>query len=84
MLVEGNRIKVRYSRKLAENGDRDLVGRSGIVTKTIMSEGRLVGVFADFRTMRRTKNRFIPVNAIEEHDHINRLRVMGVLKTTVL
>ena len=84
MLKIGDKITIRHSIQLAKKGNSMLVNKSGVVTKVICSNGKLLGAFADIKVMRRVKNYYIPSESIEGPESINRVRTLSILKTTVL
>lgn len=84
MLKPGDKITVRYSKKIAQTGNLILVNRTGIITKAIYMGDKLTGVYADIQVMRRLRNYYIPGDSIEGVDEINRLRTLSLLKSTIL
>lgn len=84
MLKVGDAITIRYSKKLASDGNNLLTNRVGIVTSLKMSGGKLVGVYADVKVMRRTRNYYIPLASIEGPEEVNRIRTLSLLKSTTL
>lgn len=84
MLKVGDTITVRYSKKLAQNGNSLLVNRTGKVTRVLTSNGEVVGVRADVTVMRKTRNFYIPVSSIDGSDEINRMMSLNILKSTIL
>lgn len=84
MLKIGDKITIRYSKKLAQNGNNLLVNRLGIVTRVLTNAGNIIGVYADVRVMRKLRNYYIPIDSIEGVDEINKLRALSILKSTIL
>lgn len=84
MLQIGDKITVRSSTGLMKKGLNVLINKTGVVTRTLYSQGRLLGAYADIKVMRRVRNYYIPIESIEGPDSINRMRTIGILKTTVL
>lgn len=84
MLKVGDKITIRYSKKLAQNGNNLLVNRIGVVTRLLFNAGNLIGVYADVKVMRRNRNYYIPYSSIEGCNEINKLRVLSILKSTIL
>lgn len=84
MLKIGDKITIRYSKKLAQNGNNLLVNRVGVVTRILTNAGNIIGVYADVRVMRKLRNYYIPINSIEGVDEINKLRALSILKSTIL
>lgn len=84
MLKPGDRITVRYSKKLASKGNNLLVNRTGTVTRLVMISGKLIGVYADILVMRRKRNYYIPADSISGCNEINKIRVLSLLKSTIL
>lgn len=84
MLKIGDKITIRYSKKLAQNGNNLLVNRVGVVTSILTNAGNIIGVYADVRVMRKLRNYYIPINSIEGVDEINKLRALSILKSTIL
>lgn len=84
MLKVGDQITIRYSKKLAQDGNNLLTNRIGIVSSLRMSGGNLIGVYADVKVMRRTRNYYIPLASIEGPEDINRIRTLSILKSTIL
>lgn len=84
MLRKGNKITVRYSDQLAQAGNKNLVGKTGIITKVMLGKGILGGVYADVKVFRKTKNFYIPQQSVESSEDINKARVSSLLKNTVL
>lgn len=80
----GDKITIRYSKKLAVNGNSLLTNRTAIVTRIIVTNGNLTGVYADVRVARRLKNYYIPVASIDGADEVNKIRVLSLLKSTIL
>lgn len=83
-LAIGDKITIRQSKLLAKNGNDMLVNKTGIVTRMLKIGNNLIGVYADVRIMRKIKNYYIPSNSIESADDINKTRVLGILKSTIL
>lgn len=84
MLKVGDEITIRYSKKLAQDGNNLLTNRTGIVSALKISNGNLVGVYADVKVMRRMRNYYIPLASIEGPEDINRIRTLSILKSTIL
>ena len=84
MIKIGDKITIRNSKILAQNELNSLVNKTGVVTKILNSQGRLLGVYADVKVMRRVRNYYIPVESIEGPDSINRVRSLSILKSTIL
>lgn len=84
MLKVGDKITIRYSKKLAQEGNNLLTNRIGIVSSLRMSNGNLIGVYADVKVMRRMRNYYIPLASIEGPEDINRIRTLSILKSTIL
>lgn len=84
MLRIGDKITIRNSKNLAKKGLNVLVDKTGTVTKIINSQGRLLGVYADIKVMRRIRNHYIPIESIEGPDSINRVRTLSIIKATIL
>lgn len=84
MLKVGDKITIRYSKKLAQDGNNLLTNRMGVVSALKMSNGNLVGVYADVKVMKRMRNYYIPLASIEGPEDINRIRTLSILKSTIL
>lgn len=84
MIAPGDKITVRYSKKLAQSRNLLLVGRLGIVTRVIANGEKLSGVYADVKVMKRLRSYYIPGDSIEGVDEINQLRTLSILKSTIL
>ena len=84
MLKVGDKITIRYSKKLAQDGNSLLTNRMGVVSALKMSGGNLIGVHADVMVMRRIRNYYIPLASIEGPEDINRIRTLSILKSTIL
>lgn len=84
MLKKGESITIRYSDQLARNGNALLANKVGVITRILMHNGCLAGVYVDVKLQRRTKNFYIPFKSIEGPDDITRLRALAILKTTKL
>lgn len=83
-LKVGDRVTIRYSKKLEQNGNSLLTNRTGIVTRILFTGGNLTGAYVDVKVMRRTRNYYIPISSIEGPDLINKMRTLSILKSTVL
>lgn len=66
------------------NGLSNLVNKTGVITRILNSQGKLLGVYADVKVMRKMRNYYIPVESIEGPDSINRVRTLSILKSTIL
>lgn len=84
MLKPGDEITIRFSKQLANEGHAFLDNRIGVVSGLKMSKGKLVGVYADVKVMRRKRNYFIPLASIEGPKDINKIRTLSILKSTIL
>lgn len=84
MLKIGDKITVRYSKKLAQKYKGFLINRVGEVQKLNYSNGELTGVYVTVMIANKPKKYYIPKDSIECCDEINRLRVLGILKSTIL
>lgn len=84
MLKVGDKITIRYSKKLAQEGNNLLTNRMGVVSALRTSNGNLIGVYADVKVMKRIRNYYIPLASIEGPEGINRIRTLSILKSTVL
>lgn len=84
MLRIGDKITIRSSKNLMRNGLSNLVNKTGVITRILNSQGKLLGVYADVKVMRRMRNYYIPVESIEGPDSINRVRTLSILKSTIL
>lgn len=84
MIKVGDKITIRNSKELARKELNVLVNKTGVITKILISQGRILGVYADVKVMRRVRNYYIPVESIEGPDSINRVRSLSILKSTVL
>lgn len=84
MLKVGDKITIRYSKKLAQNGHNLLTNRTGTITRVLIAGGNLIGVYADVKAMRRIRNFYIPAASIEGGDEVNKIRVLSLLKSTIL
>ena len=84
MLKIGDKITIRSSKNLARNGLNILVNKTGTITRILNSQGRLLGVYADVKVMRKIRNYYVPIESIEGPDSINRIRTLSILKSTVL
>ena len=80
----GDRVTIRYSKKLEQNGNSLLTNRTGIVTRILFTGGNLTGAYVDVKVMRRVRNYYIPISSIEGPDLINKMRTLSILKSTVL
>lgn len=83
-LKVGDRVTIRYSKKLEQNGNSLLTNRTGIVTRILFTGGNLTGAYVDVKVMRRVRNYYIPISSIEGPDLINKMRILSILKSTVL
>lgn len=83
-LKVGDRVTIRYSKKLEQNGNSLLTNRTGIVTRILLTGGNLTGAYVDVKVMRRVRNYYIPISSIEGPDLINKMRTLSILKSTVL
>lgn len=83
-LKPGDKITIRYSKKLEQNGNGLLINRVGEVTRVVYAQGQVVGAYVDIKTMRRVKSYYIPVSSIEGPDDINRIRNLVMLKSIIL
>ena len=83
-LKVGDRVTIRYSKKLEQNGNSLLTNRTGIVTRILFTGGNLTGAYVDVKVMRRVRNYYIPISSIEGPDLINKMRTISILKSTVL
>jgi hypothetical protein len=83
-LKVGDRVTIRYSKKLEQNGNSLLTNRTGIVTRILFTGGNLTGAYVDVKVMRRVRNYYIPISSIEGPDLINKMRTLSILKSTVL
>lgn len=83
-LKVGDRVTIRYSKKLEQNGNSLLTNRTGIVTQILFTGGNLTGAYVDVKVMRRVRNYYIPISSIEGPDLINKMRTLSILKSTVL
>lgn len=83
-LKVGDRVTIRYSKKLEQNGNSLLINRTGIVTRILFTGGNLTGAYVDVKVMRRVRNYYIPISSIEGPDLINKMRTLSILKSTVL
>lgn len=83
-LKVGDRVTIRYSKKLEQNGNSLLTNRTGIVTRILFIGGNLTGAYVDVKVMRRVRNYYIPISSIEGPDLINKMRTLSILKSTVL
>lgn len=84
VLKTGDEITIRYSKKLAQNGNNMLTNKTGIVTRVLMAGGNMVGAYVDVKVMRRIRNYYIPISSIEGPEEINKIRTLSILKSTVL
>lgn len=84
VLKTGDEITIRYSKKLAQNGNNMLTNKTGIVTRVLMTGGNMVGAYVDVKVMRRIRNYYIPISSIEGPEEINKIRTLSILKSTVL
>lgn len=84
MLKVGDTITIRYSKKLAQDGNSLLVNRTGVVSSLKISGGNLVGVYANVKVMKRIRNYYIPISSIEGPEDVNRIRTLSILKSTIL
>ena len=84
MIKIGDKVTIRNSKELARKELNVLVNKTGVVTKVLISQGRILGVYADVKVMRRVRNYYIPVESIEGPDSINRVRSLSILKSTIL
>lgn len=80
----GDKVTIRYSKKLEHNGLNMLINKVGVVTKIFMSGGKVTGACVDVYAMRKTRNYHIPINSIEGPDKINKFRTLAILKSTML
>lgn len=83
-LKVGDRVTIRYSKKLEQNGNSLLTNRTGIVTRILFTGENLTGAYVDVKVMRRVRNYYIPISSIEGPDLINKMRTLSILKSTVL
>ena len=83
-LKVGDRVTIRYSKKLEQNGNSLLTNRTGIVTRILFTGGNLTGAYVDVNVMRRVRNYYIPISSIEGPYLINKKRTLSILKSTVL
>lgn len=83
-LKPGDKITIRYSKKLEQNGNSLLVNRLGEVTRVVTQNGNINGAYVDVKVMRRVRNYYIPICSIEGPDEINKIRNLGILKSIIL
>lgn len=83
-LMIGDKITIRYSKQLDKNGNNILTNKTGIVTKLMKIGKNIIGVYADVKVMRRTRNYYVPVCSIEGPDGIDKTRTLSILKSTIL
>lgn len=83
-LKVGDKVTIRYSKKLEQNGNSLLTNRTGIVTRILFTGGNLTGAYVDVKVMRRVRNYYIPISSIEGPDIINKMRTLSILKSTIL
>ncbi len=83
-LKVGDKITIRYSKKLEQNGNTILTNRTGIVTRILFTGGNLTGAYVNVKVMRHIKNYYIPINSIEGPERINKMRTLSILKSTKL
>lgn len=83
-LKVGDRVTIRYSKKLEQNGNSLLTNRTGVVTRILFTGGNLTGAYVDVKVMRRVRNYYIPISSIEGPDLINKMRTLSILKSTIL
>lgn len=83
-LKVGDKVTIRYSKKLEQNGNSLLTNRTGIVTRILFTAGNLTGAYVDVKVMRRIRNYYIPISSIEGPDLINKMRTLSILKSTIL
>lgn len=84
MIKVGDNIVIRYSDKLVDAGNELLVNKAGVVTGLKRAFGKVVGVYADVRVFRKSKNYYIPLISVEGPDDISRSKTFKLLKQTVL
>lgn len=80
----GDIITVRFSKKLEHNGNAHLVNHSGVITRLYKQNGELQGVYADININNRVRNYYIPIRSIDDSESLNKMRVLSILKSTVL
>ena len=84
MLKIGDKITIRNSKSLAKKNLNVLVNKTGTITRILNSQGKLLGVYADVKVMRKIRNDYIPVESIEGPDSINRIRTQSIIQATIL
>lgn len=84
ILKAGDHITVRYSKKLEQNGNISLVSKTGVVSRVQMQNGDIVGAYVNIAGIKRGKNRYIPISSIDGSANIDRMRIIGILKSTIL
>lgn len=80
----GDTFIVRNSKRLEQNGHSHLINKKGVVTRILKSEGRILGVYADFVIFRKTKNYYVPFSSIEGPGHVSKERTLSIIKSTTL
>lgn len=83
-LMVGDKITIKYSKRLSNSGNDSLINKTGIVTKLLRVGKNIIGVYVDVKIMRRTKNYFIPACSIEGPEEIEEIRTLSILKSTIL
>ena len=84
MLKIGDKITIRSSKNLTRKGLNVLINKTGTITRILNSQGRLLGVYADVKVMRKIRNYYIPIESIEGPDSINRIRTQSIIQSTIL
>lgn len=83
-LSVGNKVTIKYSKQLFDNGNDSLVNKTGVITQLLKIGKNVVGVYVDVRVMRRIKNYYIPVCSVEGPCEISKTRTLSILKSTIL
>lgn len=81
---KGDRIMVRYSKKLAKAGHGNLINKTGVVRRVASVLGKVTGAYVDMLVGGEVRNVFIPLCSIVETDTVDKLRTLSILKSTKL
>lgn len=84
MLNEGDQIKIRYSRKLAQIGNGNLVNRKAIVKRVVHTGNSISGAIVDVKMSRTLKSKLVPIESIEGAEAVDKMRTLGLLKTSIV
>lgn len=85
-MLEGEVVKIKYSKQLLQLRLCELVTRKAVVTKVAYNDlGNVRGAYVIPQTGRlRGQEWYIPIQSIESQSDINRLRNHSTIRQTIL